>query len=125
MAKNYLERLQSLLRPVARELPADIELAVKHFFGGAAAYANGRICLTLTPVGLAMKLPEDDRCRLLELGGAPLRYFPSAPVKKHYVVIPPGLLEDEEQLKLWARRSIDRAVTLPRPKAKKRRPKKC
>ncbi len=122
MAKDYLERLQSLLLPVARELPADIELAVKHFFSGAAAYADGRICLTLTPVGLAMKLPEDDRTRMMAQGGEPLRYFPGAPVKKYYVVVPPGLLEDEDQLKSWARRSIDHAVTLP--KTRRRWPKR-
>ncbi len=121
MATEYLERLQSLLRPLARELPADVDLAFKHFFSGAAAYANGRICISLTPVGLAMKLPEAERARMLEQGGEPLRYFPGAPVKKSYAVAPAGLLEDEAELKLWARKSIDHAVTLPLPKPRKGR----
>ncbi len=39
MAKEYLERLETVLRPVARTLPPEVELAIKHFFSGAAAYA--------------------------------------------------------------------------------------
>ncbi len=54
MAKEYLERLETLLRPVARTLPPEVELAIKHFFSGAAAFANGRICIALTRIGLAL-----------------------------------------------------------------------
>ncbi len=56
MAREYLEDLRSLLRPVTAGLPADVE--IKHFFGDAAAYADGRIFISLTRAGLAMKLPE-------------------------------------------------------------------
>ena len=63
MAKEYLEKLEALLAPAARKLPPEIELEVKHFFGGAAASAHGRLCITLTTVGLAPKLPEDSRAR--------------------------------------------------------------
>ena len=121
MAKEYLETLQSLLLPVVLELPADIDIAVRHFFGGAAAYANGRICISLTTVGLAMKLPEESRGQLLKQGARPLRYFPNAPEKKEYVLVPPGFRDDGERLKLWARRSIDHVLTLPQAKTRKRR----
>jgi hypothetical protein len=53
MTKEYLERLEPLLQPVARALPANVELAIKRFFSGAAAYAKGRICTTLTTAGHA------------------------------------------------------------------------
>ncbi len=118
MAKEYLERLESLLAPVARALPPEVELELRHFFSGAAAYADGRICITLTTVGLALKLPEAERAQLVAEGAKPLRYFPKGPIKKDYVVVPRGLREDTKRLKAWARRSIDYALTLPRPKAK-------
>ena len=38
--------------------------------------------MTLTPVGLALKLPERDRTDLLTTGASPLKYFPKAPIKK-------------------------------------------
>ena len=109
------------MRPVARNLPSSVEIACRHFFGGAAAYANGRICISLTGVGLAMKLPAADRDRLLEQGGEPLRYFPTGPVKKQYVVVPQRFHDDEESLMLWARRSIEHVLTLPEPRKNKRR----
>ncbi len=116
MAKEYLERLDALLKPVARDLPPKVTLEIKHFFSGAAAYAEGRICISLTPVGLALKLPEAARTRLMKAGAKPLRYFPKGPVKKDYVVVPRGFADDRRKLKLWARKSIDYVLTLPKPK---------
>ena len=116
MAKEYLERLEALLRPVARTLPPEVEFAIKHFFSGAAAYANGRICITLTTVGLALKLPEDSRASLKKKGAKPLRYFPNGPIKKDYVVVPRSYREDRRKLAAWARKSIDHVLTLPKPK---------
>lgn len=115
MAKIYLERLTALLAPTLAALPAHITLEIKHFFSGAAVFADGRICISLTSVGLAMKLPEDDRARLMQDGGKPLQYFPKAPIKKQYVVLA------EELADQWSRRSIDYALTLPAPKRKKKK----
>ncbi len=78
MAKQYLERLDALLAPAARDLPPEAALEIKHFFSGAAAYAQGRICITRTPVGLALKLPEAARDRLARSGAQPLRYTKGA-----------------------------------------------
>ncbi len=116
MAKEYLDKLEALLQPVTRALPPNLEFTFRHFFGGAAAYAEGSICITLTTAGLALKLPEDARSELTKLGAKPLRYFPSGPIKKDYVVVPQSLKDDTKQLKIWARKSIDHALTLPKPK---------
>ncbi len=43
MAKEYVQRLEDLLRPTVATLPADLRLEIKHFFSGAAAYADGHI----------------------------------------------------------------------------------
>ncbi len=120
MAREYLEKLQSLLHPLARALPAGVALECKHFFSGAAAYAQGRICITLTTVGLALKLPEDGRAELTKEGATPLRYFANGPIKKDYVVVPPAFVDDPERLAIWARKSVDYVLTLPAPKARKR-----
>lgn len=124
MAKEYLDRLQSLLAPILRGRPSDARVEIKHFFSGAAGYADGKICITLTPVGLAMKLPEDDRARLMARGAKPLRYFPGAPIKKQYVLFPDGVLDDGENLARWARTSIAYVASLPPPKKRKSRPRR-
>ena len=121
MAKEYRDRLQAVLAPTIAALPAGVTVEIRHFFSGAAAFANDRICISLTGVGLAVKLPEDGRARLLAEGAEPLRYFPKAPIKKQYVVLPDGLAEDAEQLRFWARQSIDFVLTLPSPKRKRKK----
>ena len=87
-------------------LAPESTLLVKPFFGGAAAYANGKICLSLTKVGFAVKLPEVDRQELLAKGAQPLRYFPKAPIKKKYVVLPDVIMHDPECLRAWVKKCV-------------------
>ncbi len=87
MAEPYLTDLRILLGRLAPIAGVTQELTCKHFFSGAAAYAAGRIFMTLTPAGLALKLPPARRDELLAAGARPLRYFPNAPVKKAYVIL--------------------------------------
>lgn len=120
MTKQQLESLRILLGPVAAELPTEVTLEFRHFFSGVAAYANRRICITLTTVGLAMKVPEELRAELIRAGAAPLRYFPEGPVKKQYVVLPRSASEDDARLRYLARQSIDYVLTLPEPRRRRR-----
>ncbi len=103
-----------MLDGAALELDRDLAIECKHFFSGAAAYADGRIFMTLTPVGLALKLPERSRDRLLASGGAQLRYFPDGPIKKDYVVVPEPLAKDDAALGPWLEESIAFARNLPK-----------
>ena len=98
MAEPYLQNLRGLLDRLAPIAGVTQDLICKHFFAGAAAYAEGRIFMTLTPVGLAVKLPPARRDALLAAGGRPLRYFPGAPVKKAYVLLPDEAASDDQAL---------------------------
>ena len=107
MVESYLVALRALLERIAPDLDPDAEIACKHFFGGAAAYADARIFMTLTPVGLALKLPRAARSALIEAGGAPLRYFPKAPIKKDYAIVPGSFADNPRALAPWVRESIE------------------
>ena len=94
----------------------DVNLECKHFFSGAAVYADGRICISLTPVGFALRLPEEFRPVLInEKGAKHLRYFPKGPVKKDYIVLPKAMLKDVKTLRHWVRVSIEYALSQPEP----------
>ncbi len=87
MAKIYLQKLDELIKKLNLETDIDSRIEVKHFFSGAALYANQTICVTLSPVGLAFKLPEKLVNHLIKKGEAiPLKYFPKGHVKKGYVL---------------------------------------
>lgn len=98
----------------------DVNLECKHFFSGAAVYADGRICISLTPVGFAIKLPEKSIDVLLkEKGTKNLRYFAKGPIKKDYVVLPKAMVNDMKILRSWVKLTIEYALTLPKPVKRK------
>jgi hypothetical protein len=85
MAKEYVDKLSAFIEKTTSDYSENINLECKHFFSGAALYADDRICISLTPVGLAMKLPEDTKERLLKNKPPPkylwvfLRRFSTSP----------------------------------------------
>src|SRR5262249_34801877 len=76
MVAAYVTALRSLLATATSGLDRGITIECRHFFSGAAAYANGRIFMTLTSVGVALKLPQESQAELTRRGAKPLRYFP-------------------------------------------------
>ena len=85
MAQPYLDDLEQLIDLEAGA--ADREaITCKHFFSGAAAYVDGKIFATLTPVGLAFKLSDASCTALLAADAEPLQYFPAAPIKRGYAL---------------------------------------
>jgi len=112
MTQEYLDQLTALIARVNPTLPPGSAIEVKHFFGGAAAYVDGRIFMSLTKVGLALKLPEEDREQFFRTRQAKqLRYFPKAPVKKQYALFSKGLPDDGDSAKTWIETSVGFVTT--------------
>ena len=117
MAKGYLEKLSAFIEKATSDCSENIHLECKHFFSGAALYAEERICISLTPVGLAIKLPEETKDKLLKNKNAvPLRYFPKGPIKKGYVLFPDGVEKGGKSLHKYVKESIEYILTIPKPK---------
>ncbi len=113
MAKEYLERLTALIQQLSGEEFNAADIECKHFFSGAAGYVNGKIFISLTPAGLALKLPSQSRNMLLQKKGArELRYFPKGPIKKDYVVLPDRIQNDRRELQHWVIASVTYVRTL-------------
>jgi hypothetical protein len=106
MAKVYFEKLSEFIRCIDIEGYDASAFEVKHFFSGAALYFDGTLCVSLSPVGLAFKLPENEVEALINNGKAvPLKYFPRGHVKKGYALfedpnLPETASSREEQ---WVR----------------------
>ena len=108
MAEPYLTTLSEKVVELELSASEGVVLECKHFFSGAALYANGKICASLTPAGFGLKLPAEVRERLIADGeGSELRYFEKAPVKKEYVVLSEAVVDDSEKLKSLLELSID------------------
>ena len=110
MAQPYLEQLQILVRNIDR---GDVELVSKHFFSGAALYAEGKICASLTPAGLAFKLSQQRCADLIESGVAvPLCYFEGAPTKTNYALFPEPDELSSKSITAYFNESIDNRFCL-------------
>ena len=114
MAQEYLDRLSQLMEQLSSSGFNGVKLECKHFFSGAAIYARGKICMSWTPVGFALKLPEASRTILVKQQGAKyLRYFPQGPIKKDYVVLPESLLKEMKTLRHLAKASVAYVLSPP------------
>jgi TfoX/Sxy family transcriptional regulator of competence genes len=99
MAKPFLDQLGRMIHRATSGRIGDVKVECRHFFSGAAVYANGRICASLTPAGFAIKLPKESRDVLFKRRGVkPLRYFAKGPVKKEYLVLPKELIRNRNRL---------------------------
>ncbi len=95
-----------------------VTLESKHFFNGAALYANGIICTLLNPAGFALKLPADMRRSLIEENnGAEFRFFAKGPIKREYVALSESIIRDDVALRELIGTSVNYVVGLPGSKA--------
>src|SRR5260221_12122342 len=124
MVAAHLTALRSLLQQIRPEDDPSAKFECKHFFGGAAAYANGRIFMTLTNVGLAVKLPPASQADLLAKGAKALRYFPNGPIKKDYVVVPERVMSDADALARVVSKSVLFSQTIVKQRPARARPRR-
>ncbi len=100
MAEPYLKDLSRIVERLEPLPLENVTLETKHFFSGAALYANGKICASLGPVGFAVKLPEESRKSLIDKGkGKEFRFFEKGPIKREYVLLSDAIVQDEQALR--------------------------
>lgn len=100
MAEPYLTRLAQIIDQLEPLQVGGAKLESRHFFSGAALYANGMIIASLSPAGLAVKLPEDRRKSLIAEGiGEEFRFFTKGPIKKEYVALSNATIADAQSMR--------------------------
>lgn len=108
-----------LLKVLEAAAPPNVVWRSRPMFGGIGVYAHDKMCVSLSDVGLAVKLMGDEHAALLQLKGAkPLQYEPGQPVSKTYVVVPEAMLKDRKALGHWLGVS---AAQIAKARAKKPR----
>ncbi len=114
MAEPYLERLSQIVDGLGPIAPESVTLETQHFFSGAALYANGKICASLSPSGFAVKLPAEVRQSLMSEGSAKeFRFFESGPIKREYVALTDAIVQDQQALDTLIEMSVRYAIGAP------------
>jgi TfoX/Sxy family transcriptional regulator of competence genes len=112
-AKEAIIRdMEMALRAALAAVRPESHLDWKSMFGGAGFFVDGRIFAAWFGAELALKLPPDIAQELAQIGGA------SREGMGKYVELPPGFLDDPDQLELWVARSVDYVLALPTRKKK-------
>jgi TfoX/Sxy family transcriptional regulator of competence genes len=95
------------------------EVELRKMFGCPCAFVHGQMFAVFHPVGLALKLSDEDRETLLKEPNA--RVFEPMPGRKmrQYVVLPPAYASNVDALQQWLDKAYHYAEALP-PKEKKR-----
>ena len=111
---------KDLQKKMQAAMPSNVDWRFRPMFGGIGVYANDKMCVSLSDIGLAVKLAGDEYTALLKLKGAkPLQYEPGAPVSKTYVVVPPAMLTDPKALGHWLGVCAAQSAAAPPKKPKK------
>ncbi|MCP4386764.1 MAG: hypothetical protein GY802_00590 [Gammaproteobacteria bacterium] len=114
MSRLYSDKLTDLIAALEFGDELGTDLIVKHFFNGAAAYANGKICASWSPVGLAFKLPAEEVAELVAEGQAkPLKYFAKSPIKKGYALFDKPDSKQKPALKAYFLKATAQALSIP------------
>ncbi|OLS24279.1 MAG: hypothetical protein HeimC2_23440 [Candidatus Heimdallarchaeota archaeon LC_2] len=115
MSNIYVTKLNSLFEKLFSDNVLSRKqfnkLQIKNFFGGGAAYIQNHIFMTLTKVGLALKLSDDDLQNIMKIGGKELRYFAKVHIKKQYSIIPNNIISSSKEFSNWIRKSLNFVLT--------------
>ena len=97
-------------------VPDDERITVRPMFGSVAAFAAGQMFMGLFADELFVRLAEPQREEVLAGGGAALEPMPGRPMRE-YVTLPDWQRRPDD-VRAWAARSLDYALSLPPKKGK-------
>ena len=117
---------ESFLTFVLEQLDAVGPISPKRMFGGVGLYAGDLFFALLAGDVLYLKADESTRGALEAAGALPFQPYPDRPNRggtMQYYSVPATILEDREELIVWATRSVAvaRARHVNPPKGRKRR----
>ncbi len=115
MAKPHLERLLQVVDHLGMQKKRGVTLEAKHFFSGAALYANGNICAFLNPAGFAVKAPASMQSLIWEGKGTELRFFATGPIKREIIAVARAATRDHEVLRMLIDAGVDFVTGLSGP----------
>jgi TfoX/Sxy family transcriptional regulator of competence genes len=91
-------------------------------FGYPAAFLHGQMFASLFADNMIVRLPAEERTRLLAVDGAAVfEPMPGRPMRE-YVALPPGMIEQPSEAEAWLERALAYAASLPPKEAKKKSP---
>lgn len=102
-------------------VPHAATVVVKPMFGQRGAWVNGNMFMGTFGERLVVRLAEDDRIQLAEIGGE--RFAPMGRRMREYMLVPESMHNDDLALHGWVGRSFDYVSALPPKTTRSRSPR--
>ena len=104
---------ESYLAFVLEQLEGVRGVVTKRMFGGVGIYGDGVFFALIDNDTLFFKVDDELRPQYRSRRMPPWKPIPGKPASEGYYQVPPGVLEDADQLAKWAKQSI--AVPAKKP----------
>lgn len=111
-SKEYREEVEERLSLV-------VPIQTKAMFGGVGIYSEGLFFALIAEDKLYFKVSDLNRADYEAAGMQPFYPYDS-PTPMHYWELPPGLIDDPDELKIWVDKALAVAATAKQKKGAKR-----
>lgn len=102
---------------VEEHLSATVPIQTRAMFGGVGIYSDGLFFALIAEDKLYLKVSDLNRTDFEAAGMGP--FFPfDSPTPMHYWELPPGVLEQPDELRVWVDKAIAVAEAAKKPRKK-------
>ena len=115
-----MKNVDSFLSFVRDQLDGLEELTARRMFGGVGLYCGSVFFGIVHGDVLYLKVNDHTRSAYTRAGMKPFKPFAHRPTTLQYYEVPAAVLEDEEDLKDWARRAIAGIASPPAGRQRRR-----
>jgi DNA transformation protein len=114
VSKGFRDFLLDQLEPLGGVL-------ARPMFGGLGLYHDGRFFGLVWNDTLYLKAGPENRGDFELAGTGPFRPYPDRPTTMQYFEVPPGVVEDADELARWARKAMAAVMDVPPPERRRDR----
>jgi TfoX/Sxy family transcriptional regulator of competence genes len=112
---------EALVETFHQALPEDPRLVRRKMFGYPCAFVGGNMFAGLHRASIIVRLPDDERAKLLARPNATLFEPMAGRPMREYVVAPTEVGDNQAELRDWLEKAFDYATRMP---AKEKKPAK-
>src|SRR5689334_4678148 len=109
----------SFLTFVLEQLAGLRAVSSRRMFGGVGLYSDGTFFAVIDNDTLFFKVNDETRPKYIERRMGPFRPMPDMPPMTGYYQVPPGVLEDGDEMTVWGKEAVGVGERTPKGKRKK------
>jgi DNA transformation protein len=91
------------------------DVSTRKMFGGAGLYCDGKMFGLIADDVVYFKVDQKTKQKYVDAGSFSLQPFPDKPALTSYYEIPPDILENNQELLVWAQEALNAQTKRSKP----------